>query len=593
MPGLYGMITTGRPLAPSGLPAADRWPRYRPRELHGETTARIGAYLRHRGPDFVSCHVDDGRVLALHGHCADPRSGQFLHAGDLAELLRREGDTVLERLEGAFCALELDRPAGHVRLFNDRVGTLAVYWHHGPDMFAVAPRLGLLPAAVRDGGLNRGAVVNFLSVGHFLGPNTPLREAHFLTPATIVSFDLRNGEVTQRRYWNLVYRPDESSSTAALCQRLGEAIQEATNLLVAPPDERGGIFLSGGWDSRSLLGASLAAGRPPAMVVTNGMSDEIPGSDTFLARRFARDLDLPYRFCRRVPDIGPEAWLDGLHKGEVTTANNPENFGQHALATDFFGDLDYMLKGDVTWGSGAPATTREMSIAKIVPFPLTEATKAVMAPDLRRDADGVYLEQIESVINHCENDGWTERRDYLWQMGGINRYILGLGISDEEHIQVRRPLLSGIVLRHYTTVPRRLRCNKNLFIESIRRFYPRLFAYGRNHVSNIAHYYHYMAPFVRERTLAHLDAGHDLDGLLDRDACRAVIEAFAPALDVISQPDLRHRFQNWVLDRHGYRWHRSPWFREKHVKVFRTSSTMLAFHIYLLLEWHHGRRATS
>ncbi len=587
MPGIYGLITSGRTLDATALPDSVSWPRYCPRELYRDKTAMLGAYLRHRGPAHVSCHTAGEYVLVLYGHCADPLTGQQLLAADLAAIFRRDGDAALDRLEGAFCVLELDRASGHARLFNDRVGTLAVYWHHHDGALAVAPRLGLLPATVREAGLNPGAVVNFLSVGHYLGPNTPWRAANFLTPATILTFDLHSGTLSQGRYWNLVYQPDLESSPATLCRRLGESIREATDLLTGPGSGHGGIFLSGGWDSRSLLGASVELGRPPAMVVTNGVSDEIPGSDTFLARTMARDLGLPYRFCRRNPSIGPEAWLDGLHKGELTTANNPENFGQNGLDPDFFGSLDFMLKGDVTWGSGPPALSEELSIAKIVPFPLADHVKAVLAPDLRAKADVLYREQIDSVVRHCKNDGWTERRDYLWQMGGINRYILGLGISDEEHIQVRRPLLAGIVLRHYTTVPRHLRCHKSLFIESLRSFYPRLFAYGRNHVSSIAHYYHYMAPFVRERTLAHLDSGHDLGGLLDLTACRSVIDAFAPALEEVRQPSWRHRIENGLHDRYSYRLYRSRWYREKHIKRFTTSETMLAFHLYLLLEWFH------
>ena len=403
-----------------------------------------------------------------------------------------------------------------------------------------------------------------------------------------MTFDLDDGEVEQSRYWNLVYDPDTDSSPAELGQRLGVAIQESTELLTAPIAGRGGIFLSGGWDSRALLGAALATGRPPGLAVANGVSDEIPGSDTWLAKRITGDLDLPYRFCRRDPEVGPAAWRDGLHKGEIATANSPENFGQHHLPHDDFGDLAYMLKGDVTWGSGAPALTYEQSIAKIVPFPLADRVKAVLPDDLRAEADALYLEQIESVMGHCENEGWTERRDYLWQMGGINRYILGLGISDEEHVQVRRPMLARKVFDVYTTVPRRLRCNKNLFIESIRRFYPRLFAYGRNHVSNIAHYYHYMAPHVRAVALAHLDAGHDLDGLLDREAAREVLAGFGPSLQPIRQPGLKARVKNHLRDRHGYQWHRSRWYRERNVKAFSTSATMLAFHLYLLLDWWHG-----
>jgi hypothetical protein len=108
LPGLYNIFTTGRPLKDLGRPAAEHWPSYRPHELRREATAHIGAYLRHLGPGFVSCHKRGGNA-------------------------------------------------------------------------------GLDQAAATDADLNRNTVVNLLSAEHFLGPNTPLRVANFLTPATIVT----------------------------------------------------------------------------------------------------------------------------------------------------------------------------------------------------------------------------------------------------------------------------------------------------------------------------------------------------------------------------------------------------------------------
>jgi hypothetical protein len=589
MPGLYGLIARDSANPPAGFPPARHlWSRAARESYIAEPRLILGSYQRHRPPRAASFHQNDSRFAALYGHCLDPRTGRPLDASAFLDGLRDEGDTLLDRLEGAFHAVVADREQRRLRLIIDRIGIAHVYWYQDEDVFAFAPRIGLLPPAVRRGAPDPGAVINFLSVGHFLGPATQLAAVRFLTPATILEIDLDSLTLQERRYWNLVYTPDEATSPARLRDELGEAIVAATELMTQPESGRPGIFLSGGWDSRSLLGASLRLDRAPQLVVTNGKTDELPLTDTNLARRMATDLGLPYRFCRRVPDIGRAAWLDGLHKGELTTANNPENFGQHDLPPDYFDEIDYILKGDVTWGSGAPALDRRQSIAKIVPYPLMDNVKAVLNPDLRPRADKLYEAEIDSVVRHCENDGWTERRDYLWQMGGINRYILGLGISDEEHVQVRRPLLAGSVLAVYTRVPRRYRIHKNLFVESLSTFYPHLFKYGRAHVGNIAYYYAYMADWVRERTLAHLDAGHDVHGLLDRDACRAVIEAFRPREDPDRLLGWRTRLKYRFHDRYSHFWYRNQLYREKNVKQFKTTPTMLAFHIYLLLEWFHG-----
>lgn len=589
MPGFYGWISNGDPARDDRFAAEVAAARPAPVEMKiGAGAVRLGLEERRHGPAAGSVAGIDGGFWALWGHCFDPRSGARLDAAALGALWDAEGETVLDRLEGAFHVVRHEPQAHRLTVLNDRVGILPMYWHAVPGGFSFAPRLGQLARDERAWTPALGPVACFLSVGHFLGPSTQVDEARLLTPATILEVDTRSGEVAERRYWNLVYEPDAGASTAELRRRLGDAIEESTELFDQPSDGRTGIFLSGGWDSRSILGAMVQAGRPPSLVITNGYSDEIPYADTWLAKKMAGDLGIPYRFCRRDPEAGAGAWLHGVHSGEITTANNPESFGLHQLAPEMFAEIDHIMKGDVTWGSGDPAPTRELSIAKIVPYPLMEKVKAVLHGDVAAGVGELYEGEVDGVMRHCTMEDWTDRRDYLWQNGGINRYILGLGISDEEHVQVRRPLLSGRVFAEYTRVPRPLRIQKNLFIETIAARYPRLFSYGRNHAGNIANYYAHMAGFVRERTLAHLDAGHDLDGMLDGAACRRVVEAFRPVETPAWIPGWRARAYDRLHDRFSHRWHRTRFYDVKHQKRFETSDTMLAFHLYLLLEWFHG-----
>ncbi len=587
MPGLFGAIVAGGgSTGNSRTGAVGDFTGAKVRSLYEIDGIAVGCAERTAGPSSLSVADCEGVNVALYGHCFSRSEGR-LDARRFAERWRSAGDAALNELEGAFHAVIHEPAASRLTVLNDRIGILPMYWHVGEGRFSFGTRLRHLNRGEAGWTPDQGAVICFLSVGHFLGPSTQVREARFLTPATILEVDTRSAEVHERRYWNLVYDPDTTLPTAEHRQRLADAIAGSVDLL-NPAGSRPGIFLSGGWDSRAILGAMLESGRKPEMVITNGVSDEIRYADTWLAKRMANDLGLPFRFCRREPNAGAERWLDGVHRGEITTANNPESFGLHQLPREIFAEVDFMMKGDVTWGSGDRAPTRELSITKIVPYPLMQKVKDVLHGDLRSDSDGLYEGQIDGVMRHCKNTDWTERRDYLWQMGGINRYILGLGISDEEHVQVRRPLLAGRVFDVYTHVPGNLRVLKNLFIETIRTSYPRMFAYGRNHASNIANYYAFMAPFVRERTLAHLDAGHDLGGLLDRDACRRIVAAFAPVDSPGWVPGLKSRVYNRLHDRYSHRWHRTRFYHEKHPKMFKTSDTMLAFHIYLLLEWFHG-----
>jgi len=331
----------------------------------------------------------------------------------------------------------------------------------------------------------------------------------------------------------------------------------------------------------------------PVLAITNGKNDTLVLSDTRLAKTLAKDLGMGYRFCQRIPNAGAEKWKNGIRFGEITTENNPENFGNHMLAQELFDGIDYILKGDVTWGSGELALNEEMSINKNFPFPLKENVKQVLSPDLRPQSEKLYSDEIDSMMEGCEDTEWADRQQWLWQMSGINRYIMGLGISDEEHIEVRRPLLSKIVLDAYMKVPWKLRVNKNLFIQTIKEFSPELFAYGRNHTSHIANYYVHMAPHIRATVNEHLDAGHDLQGMLDIEACRELINDFNPVPEDEYIPNVLRRFYNKMHDRYSYLWTRSQFYKENPPTSLGTGNQSVVFRLYLLLEWHHGARKKS
>jgi hypothetical protein len=274
----------------------------------------------------------------------------------------------------------------------------------------------------------------------------------------------------------------------------------------------------------------------------------------------------------------------------VATENNPGNFGIHRLPEDQFVGLDFMLKGDVTWGSGDLTADQAGVIDRNFPWPLGQNVLGAVATSLRTDAPALYFSAIEKELERCPNDHPADRQQWLWQMSGINRYIFGLGYFDEEYIQVRRPLVTKLVLDQWMRVPWRYRINKNLFVETIRNGYPRLFSYGRNHVSHLADYYAYMAPFVRERSLSCLREGLDLGGILDREDCIRRLEAFGPPHSNRYFPGRKARTRNWVHDRYAWRWHRTRFYKDNLVHRLNTSDQSLAFRIYLLLEWFHRQR---
>ena len=428
-------------------------------------------------------------------------------------------------------------------------------------------------------------MIHLLAIGKYPGPHTPLRDVSLLQPAMRVTIDLDDPKPRFEHYWELEYRADESAKPKDLAHDLADAIEDSVDLMTAPSAGRGGLFLSGGWDSRSVLGGWLACGRKPARAITNGMSDDIKGADTWLARKMAHDLAIPYYFSRREPRAGSELWREGLWLSEIASENSPGVFGIHRLPEDQFDGLEYMVKGDVTWGTGELTSVEEGVVNRNFPWPLGDNVLSCVAPALRGDAAELYRGAIEETLARCPNDHPADRQQWLWQMSGIFRYIFSHGYYDEEYIEVRRPLLTRVVLDQWTRVPWRLRVQKSLFLETIARRYPELFSYGRNHASHLANYYAHMSHRVRSTMDEIEDPRGHLSAVLDLERAGGLFAAFDPS----SSPpqgrfSTKQRVRNWLHDRHAWRYHRTK-FYEPDMRSLTTSDLSLAFRAHLVARW--------
>jgi hypothetical protein len=580
MPGLIGWIRNpdAAPLPPTPAPFLE-WPGLTLWSDPRAGTLAVGV---------ADAATAGDRALALHGHAHDPSSGRRLDAAALLALWEAEGERIVERLEGAFHFVAANRATGRVTLVNDRLGVLPLYWRASDRDFAFAPRLAGLPGLARPWTPDPAGVVTFLSNGYCLGTRTLVAGVSHLAPAEIVTIDTATLAVTRRRYWDLAYAPDESASPQRLARDLYERIIESLALLMPEGGERCGLLLSGGWDCRGLLGGALALGRPPAAVITNGVSDQLRGTDTALAKRLAMVLGLEYRFCHRDPALGAQLALDGIAQCELRADNCPEVFGQHRLPPAIFAGLDSVLKGDEIWGWLDEARSHDQAISNVMPNRLSPRLLEVLAPDLRTRAEELWRAEIEAVLYGWAGDDWNDAKDYLYLKGRVCRYIFGLGGSDEEHVQVVRPFLTKGVLDVVQRLPGRLRANKNLYLEMLARHEPRLFGYGRNHGSHIADYYFHMAPFVRERTESRLGAGHDLGGLLDRDAARRLVSSFTPReAPPAPAPNGPARLRNRALDRWSHHWYRTGLARDHAARktILRTASdAAVTFRVWLLGE---------
>jgi asparagine synthase (glutamine-hydrolysing) len=221
----------------------------------------------------------------------DGPAGRDLGASPAALLA---GGTALEQdaagIDGYF-VLAAGRPAtGDLAVMTDRGGALHVY-QTLVDRCAVVSTSALVLAALRSSELDREAVREFLGTGSVFEERSLFQGVEKLEAATVYRF--RRSELVSRSRWFAV---EDLFYGAALrwgdVRQLAGALDAALRAVLAV-FPRPVFDLTGGYDTRNVLGTALRMGlRPRTLVV--GLADH---PDVVAANRVARELGLDHRHC--------------------------------------------------------------------------------------------------------------------------------------------------------------------------------------------------------------------------------------------------------------------------------------------------------
>lgn len=293
---------------------------------------RMNDAQRHRGPDDEGSHVDVelGVSLAMRrlaiidvadGHqpmCDDDRAvwlvfnGEIFNAPELRRELERDGrrfhtghsDTevvlqlylehgpsMVERLEGLFAFVIVDRRERRLFAAVDRFGIKPLYWSTAGARFSFASELKSLRVLPWTGSdLDRQALFHFLSLQAVPAPHSILAGVRRLEPAQSLTLDLESSSLALRTYWTpdstLIARGMERVDAVALVRSELQRAVDAWSLSDVPV----ACSLSGGLDSAAVTGAMAVgwAGSSPIQTYTLGY-DDAPGIDErALAREVAR-----------------------------------------------------------------------------------------------------------------------------------------------------------------------------------------------------------------------------------------------------------------------------------------------------------------
>jgi asparagine synthase (glutamine-hydrolysing) len=358
-----------------------------------------------------------------------------------------------------------------LHLANDRFALRNLYWVADDRRLAFAPQVSALLVDPRlPRALDAQAAGEFLVFQCVLRERTLIDGVRLLPPASLLVFEPGRG-VAVESTWTLRYRPAAGDHARALADALADAAGR-----LAGGDERVGLPLSGGLDSRTLLAAiprrplrTITYGRPDsddlrlaaelaARAGTEHHAIELrPGYIAAEARTMVERTDGMHsclnahaallRDAARVCDVvllgnGGDCLLDGLWSG-------PDDAPDDAVATRLFSKLAIGMPPRLAGGVVAP--------------------RGPLADALERAAAGLR-EALASVAG----DGAADRADAFNVVHRHRRWVLQGVPAQATHVDFRHPYYDDRVVEAALAVPASLRAERRAHVEALKLLSPEL-----------------------------------------------------------------------------------------------------------------------
>lgn len=425
-----------------------------------------------------------GEVYAVDGNDPDPTQST---EAVLIALYRRYGLDFPRHVDGAFICAIWDLQSQRLLIANDRFGLYPLYFSVQDGRLVFAPEVKAVisaPGFRRE--LDFAALAQIVRFQQLLGERTFFEDVQQLSPATVLVYELPTRHCYARPYWSFAEIPDRSDIG------FDEAVEEAGHLLrestrrLSSDEHRLGVYLSGGLDSRTLLG--LVETRP-----VHSFTFGVRGCrDVVLAERIARTagsihhwFDLPdgtwviehvdehlaltegfhswihshgistLDEARTHIDVNLSGWDGGqlLGRPSLLTPQLISPINQNALATHLF----HLLNQVWTWPG------------------ITEAEERFLyRTDVWEKVSGLALETLREELRAYDQMRPDMRAHFFSARHHCGRLTQNMIAFYRSRFEVRFPFFDYALFDFMHSLPARLRLDRRLYFAVIDRETPRL-----------------------------------------------------------------------------------------------------------------------
>lgn len=384
-------------------------------------------------------------------------------------------------LRGNF-ALALWFPrASRAYVVTDQTSSMPIYWCKLGNVVVISPKTFELCKIARLTGeratIRRNSIYEFIASGHLWGDGTYWDQIHRLGPGRILALTAEGESL--HSYWELSIE-EVSQSWSEASAKLEEGVRADIDRL---PTGNALLALSGGYDSRGLLGLLQKAGRA-FETISYSFGDIYAGDDDMsVGSYFASKLGVKHNIYRADLSNAVRVIKDFVRCVEITGGESDVATAQEVmLGEDFHREasqsFSYMLRGDEVWGYGDNVLSKKMALWQV--FLLTLDQLDGPSKVLRKCS---FDEGIQELLNYqfkllgeAGRNGPNQIKDYLLWRHRVARSGNVANYYTRNFIPHYAPYLFGDSMEVVRKLPQQMRIRKRLYMRTMERMFPKLFS---------------------------------------------------------------------------------------------------------------------
>lgn len=423
----------------------------------------------------------NGRVkVFLHGEIYDDQVVDSTALEFVYRLYETKGSGFASSLNGSFVIVIVDEEEDLVLIANDRIATKPLFYfndgrtiYFGPEMKS----LFLTPSLERK--LNLAAVADFLANGYFTREHTLIEGLETLDSATVLKVTASG--VTRHRYWEppLKYGfkiEGKERDRRYYQEQLDELLRKAVSRRLRTGNTYG-ILLSGGYDSRGILGYYLQETHDQKLhTISWGREENIPNSDCAVARKLAEKLNADHKFYKLTAEEVFDNFYDFVMLGEGVTWF-PESYEVFHRIRERQG-VDIVLRGDEWLGSRAALVHDEHTMFRVLNVRALRHTRdyqRVLKPHYYQMFCELDAETNRHVSSRCSATNIRDRKDFFAVDVELKHYLNPLNCVKNFALESLTPFLDFDILDFVSTLPVKHRLDKILYRRTVLERFPELF----------------------------------------------------------------------------------------------------------------------